>query len=206
LLVADRGVRARFSGAPPDCAGAGQTGHQHLEESMKKIITAALLAAVAMPALAVPTAASAQSSGELRRDRQDIRKEQRELRDARRRGDRSDVRGERRDVRGARQEYREDLQDRNRRWGDNDWRDYRSRNRTVYARGNWRAPFGYTRFRAGVRIAPNYYGSRYVIGDPWRYHLPAAGRYQSWVRHYNDVLLIDTRRGVVIRTLPGFYW
>jgi len=26
------------------------------------------------------------------------------------------------------------------------------------------------------------------------------------VRHYNDVLLIDTRRGIVIRTIPGFYW
>ena len=60
--------------------------------------------------------------------------------------------------------------------------------------------------RAGARIGAPYYGPRYVIGDPWRYHLPRAGRYQSWVRHYNDVLLIDTRRGVVIRVLPGFYW
>lgn len=173
---------------------------------MKKFITAVLLAAVAMPAVALPTAASAQSHRELRRDRQDIREEQRELRDARRRGDRSDIREERRDVRGARQEYREDLRDHNRRWGDNDWRDYRGRNRGIYARGNWRAPFGYTRFRSGVRIAPSYWGSRYVIADPWRYRLPPAGRYQRWVRHYDDVLLIDTRRGVVIRTIPGFYW
>ena len=169
---------------------------------MKKIITAALLAAVAMPAVVVPTAASAQSNRELRRDRQDIREEQRELRDARRRGDRSDIR----DDREARQEYREDLQDRNRRWGDNDWRDYRTRNRGVYARGNWRAPFGYTRFRTGVRIAPSYWGPRYVIGDPWRYRLPPAGRFQRWVRHYNDVLLIDMRRGVVVRVIPGFFW
>jgi len=169
---------------------------------VKKIITAALLAAVAMPAVVVPTAASAQSNRELRRDRQDIREEQRELRDARRRGDRSDIR----DDREARQEYREDLQDRNRRWGDNDWRDYRTRNRGVYARGNWRAPFGYTRFRTGVRIAPSYWGPRYVIGDPWRYRLPPAGRFQRWVRHYNDVLLIDMRRGVVVRVIPGFFW
>jgi Ni/Co efflux regulator RcnB len=170
---------------------------------MRKIITAALLAAVAMPVVAVPTAASAQSNRELRRDRQDIREEQRELRDARRRGD---IRDERRDVREARQEYREDLRDRDRRWGDNDWRDYRTRNRGVYARGNWRAPFGYTRFRTGVRIAPSYWGSRYVIADPWRYRLPPVGRYQRWVRHYNDVLLIDTRRGMVVRVIPGFYW
>ncbi|WP_404335604.1 RcnB family protein [Sphingomonas sp. MMS12-HWE2-04] len=173
---------------------------------MKKLVTAALLAAAAIPAVALPSAASAQSQGELRRDRQDIREEQRELRDARRRGDRHDVRNERRDVREARQEYREDLRDRERRWGNDDWRDYRGRNRGAFSRGTWRAPFGYTRFGVGSRIRAPYYGSRYVIADPWRYHLPRAGRYQSWVRHYNDVLLIDTRRGVVIRTIPGFYW
>jgi Ni/Co efflux regulator RcnB len=173
---------------------------------VKKIITAALLAAVAMPAVALPTAASAQSNRELRRDRQDIREEHRELNRAYRSGNRNAIRDERRDVREAHREYREDLQDRNRRWGDNDWRDYRGRNRTVYARGNWRAPFGYTRFRSGVRIAPSYWGSRYVIADPWRYRLPPAGRYQRWVRHYDDVLLIDTRRGTVVRVLSGFYW
>lgn len=173
---------------------------------MKKIITAALLAAVAMPAVALPTAASAQSRGELRRDRQDIREEQRELNRAYRNGDRRDIREERRDVREAQREYREDLRDRNRRWGDNDWRDYRARNRGVYARGHWNAPFRYQRFRPGVRIAPNYWGQRYWISDPWRYRLPPAGRYQRWVRHYNDVLLIDTRRGFVVRVIPGFYW
>jgi Ni/Co efflux regulator RcnB len=173
---------------------------------VKKIITAALLAAVATPAVASPTAASAQSNRELRRDRQDIREEHRELNRAYRSGSRNDIRDERRDLREAHREYREDLQDRNRRWRDNDWRDYRTRNRTVYARGSWRAPFGYTRFRSGVRIAPSYWGSRYVIADPWRYRLPPAGRYQRWVRHYDDVLLIDTRRGTVVRVLSGFYW
>ncbi|MBC9034408.1 RcnB family protein [Sphingomonas sp. JC676] len=173
---------------------------------MKKFITATLLAAVAMPAAALPTAAYAQSTRELRRDRQDIREEQRELRQAQRRGNPHEVREQRRDVREAHQEYREDLRDRNRNWGDNDWRTNRDRNRGVYSRGNWRAPFRYNRFTAGARIGAPYFGSRYIIADPWRYHLPRAGRYQSWVRHYNDVLLIDTRRGVVIRVLPGFYW
>lgn len=173
---------------------------------MRKIVTAALLAAVALPTVALPTAASAQSRQELRRDRQDIRQEQRELRDAYRRGDRRDIRDERRDVREARQEFREDLRDRDRNWGRDDWRGYRNANRRAFARGSWNAPFRYTRFGAGARIGAPYYGSRYVIADPWRYHLPRAGRYQNWVRHYNDVLLIDTRRGIVIRTLPGFYW
>jgi Ni/Co efflux regulator RcnB len=173
---------------------------------MRKIVTAALLAAVAMPVVALPTAASAQSRQELRRDRQEIREEQRELNRARRSGDPRRIREERRDVREARQEYREDLRDRNRNWGNDDWRRYRGENRRAFARGSWRAPFRYTRFGVGARIGSPYYGSRYVIADPWRYRLPRAGRYQSWVRHYNDVLLVDTRRGVVIRTLPSFYW
>ena len=166
---------------------------------MRHLITAALLAAVAFPA-----AASAQSGGELRRDRQDIREERRELRDARRYGDRRDVREERRDVRDARREYREDLRD-YRRSGRDDWRGYRQRNRAVYARGNWHAPFRYNNFRPGVRIGAPYYQQRFVIADPYRYRLPRPVGYQRWVRHYDDVLLIDTRRGYVVDVLRGFY-
>jgi len=168
---------------------------------MRKLIITALMAAVALPA-----AASAQSQGELRRDRQDIHRQQRELDQARRTGDRHDVREERRDVREARREYREDLNDRNRRWGRNDWNDWRNRNRSVFARGAWQAPFRYTPFRPGLRIAPAYYGPRYFLADPWRYHLPPAGYNQRWVRHYNDLLLVDVRRGVVIDVIRNFYW
>ena len=172
---------------------------------MRKLIITALLAATAFPAVA-----SAQSQREVRDDRRDLRQEQRQLNDARARGDRRDVRDERRDVRDARQELREDVRDRNRaqnrNWGRNDWRGYRDTNRSVYARGNWNAPFRYTAFRTGVRIAPSYYGSRYYIADPWRYRLPNPGFNQRWVRHYNDVLLIDVRRGVVIDVIRNFYW
>jgi len=173
---------------------------------MKKFITAALLAAVAMPTVAIPTAASAQSSRELRRDRQEIREEQRDVRQARQRGDRREVRNQRRDVREARQEYREDLRDRDRNWRQNDWQDWRGRNRSVFARGNWNAPFRYQSFRAGLRIGAGFYGPRFRISDPWRYHLPRPGYNQVWVRHYNDLLLVDTRRGIVIRVIRGFYW
>ena len=109
-------------------------------------------------------------------------------------------------MRGARQEYREDLNDRNRRWGRDDWRGYRTTNRAIYARGNWRAPFRYNAFRVGLRIQPAYYGSRYWIADPWRYRLPAAGYNQRWVRHYDDVLLVDYRRGIVVDVIRGFFW
>ena len=46
---------------------------------------------------------------------------------------------------------------------------------------------------------------RYIIDDPWRYRLPRAGWGQQWVRHYSDVILVDTRRGVVIQVIRGFY-
>jgi Ni/Co efflux regulator RcnB len=173
---------------------------------MKKFITAALMAAVAIPTIAMPTAASAQSNREVRRDREQLREERGELRDAQRRGDRRDVREERRDVREARQELREDVRDRNRNWRQNDWQDYRGRNRGVFARGNWRAPFRYQNFRPGLRIGVNFYSPRYRISDPWRYRLPRPGYNQAWVRHYNDILLVDIRRGSVIRVLRNFYW
>lgn len=150
---------------------------------MRKLILTALIAATAMP-----VAAQAQSRGEIRHDRREIRE------------DRRDLQRDRRDLRQDRRDYRED---RNHRWGDNDWR---NRNRDIYARGTWRAPFRYYAFRPGVRIAPTYWGSAYWINDPWRYRLPPAGWGQRWVRHYNDVLLIDTRRGIVLRVIHNFYW
>ncbi|VVS97565.1 conserved exported hypothetical protein [Sphingomonas sp. EC-HK361] len=168
---------------------------------MRTLMTVALLAATALPSVA-----NAQSARELRHDRQDIRQEQRDLNQARRYGTQRDVRDQRRDVRDARQEYREDLRDRNHRWGRNDWQGWRNQNRALYARGNWRAPFRYTTFRPGVRIQSFYYGPRYVIADPWRYRLPIARPGTRWVRHYNDVILVDYRRGYVVDVIRNFYW
>lgn len=167
---------------------------------MRKLIITALMAATL-----IPVAAQAQSNDELRHDRQDIRKEQRDVRDARRTGDPRQIRDQRGDVRDARQEYREDLHDRDRAWARNDWRGWRDHNPNFYARGAWRAPFRYTAFRPGLRISAGYFGPRYIIADPWRYHLPRAAYGQQWIRHYDDVILVDTRRGVVIDVIRGFY-
>lgn len=164
---------------------------------MRKLITTLLIAATAMP-----MAAGAQ---ELRRDRQDIKREQRQLQNARQRGDVRDIRENRQDVRDARREYREDFNDRRHRWGNNDWTNYRNANPRLYSGAGWRAPFRYTRFGVGSRIAPAYYGSAYWIRDPWRFRLPVAYAGTRWVRHYNDVILVDYRRGRVIRAIPGFY-
>ncbi len=167
---------------------------------MRKLIIMGLMAASM-----VPVSANAQSQREVRGDRQELHQQQRELNQAYRRGDVRDIRDERRDVRDARQELREDRQDRNRAWGRNDWRGYRDTNRNLFARGSWNAPFRYNSFAVGRRIGPAYYGSRYWIADPWRYRLPPARGYSHWVRHYNDVLLIDTRRGIVLQVYRGFF-
>ncbi|MGK2908193.1 MAG: RcnB family protein [Sphingobium sp.] len=157
---------------------------------MRKFIILALLAATAIPATA-----SAQSAGEVRRSQRDLREEQRDLRDAQRYGSRRDVREERRDVRDARREVRED------------WRDYRQSHRETYARGNFRAPFRQQQWRPGARISPNYYGARYYINDPYRYRLPrAGGRDLRYVRHYDDVLLVNTRTGRVVQVYNRFFW
>lgn len=157
---------------------------------MRKLILSALIAATAFP-----VAASAQSA-ELNRDRRDVRHEQRDLQQARRHGTQRDVREQRRDVREARQEYRED------------WRDYRRNHRDVYRRPAYVGPRGYVYrpIAAGTRIGAPYYGSRYVIADPWRYRLPHATGQNRWVRYGNDVLLVNVRTGRVIEVHRAFFW
>jgi Ni/Co efflux regulator RcnB len=156
---------------------------------MRKFIIAGLLAATV-----VPTVASAQSYGEARRSEQRLREEQRDLRQAQRYGDRRDIREERRDVRDARREANQD------------WRDYRRSHRDVYRGGNWRAPFRYSQWNVGAQLRPSYYSSRYYITDPYRYRLRAPGRDLRWVRHYNDVLLVNVRTGRVMEVNRGFFW
>jgi len=160
---------------------------------MRKILTLALLAATVAP-LAIPAAANAQSRGEVRDSYRDLQEEQRELREAQRHGDRGDIREERRDVREARREHRED------------WRDYREHNRRAYARGHWRAPFRYQRWHSGVVLRPHYYAPRYYINDYGRYRLPQPGRGLRWVRHYDDVLLVNIRNGRIVQIYYSFFW
>lgn len=173
---------------------------------MRKPIIAMLMAAVVLPVALVPAAASAQSARELRHDRHDIRQERRDVRQAYRHGTPRQVRSERRELRDARQEYREDRADRNHRWGRDDWQRWRTGNRATFARGSWRAPFAYTTFRPGVRIRSTYFAPRYYLADPWRYRLPPTYSYQRWVRHYDDLLLVDVRTGYVGRVIRGFFW
>lgn len=154
-----------------------------------KLMTAALIAAMLVPA----TAVTAQTR-ELQRDRQEVRQEERQLQQARRHGDRDDVRDQRNDVRDARREYRED------------WQDHRRNHRQLYQGARFNAPFRYHSFAVGSRLESNYWGPRYRVSNVSRWQLPQANRNQVYVRHYNDLLLINARSGVVQRVYRNFYW
>ncbi|WNO54281.1 RcnB family protein [Stakelama saccharophila] len=45
-----------------------------------------------------------------------------------------------------------------------------------------------------------------MIADPGRYRLDYPGRWRRWVRHYDDVLLVDVRTGRVLRVYRDFFW
>ncbi len=155
-----------------------------------------LITAAAVAATLSPMVAQAQTR-ELQRDRQEVREEKRDLKEAKRYGDRSDVREERRDVREAKQELREDRQD---------WRSYKQSNRNAFRGNRFQAPFRYRTFNSGVSIGASYYSPRYRMTNYANYRLPQPGRYQTYVRHYNDVLLVNTRTGRVVQAYRGFYW
>lgn len=163
---------------------------------MRKLIIAALLGATLVPGLA-----SAQTR-ELDRDRRELREERRDLERAYRYGDRRDVRDAREDYRDARRDYREEVRDYRR----DEWRDYRRDNRHVYRGGGWRSDYGYRAFRPGVTLSLGYYQPRYYVNDYRRYRLYNPGWNRRWVRHYNDVLLVDIRTGRVIDVHRNFYW
>ena len=127
-------------------------------------------------ALLPATAQASTSRGELARDARDIREERRDLNRAYRSGDPREIRDEREDLREAKQEYREDLND-----------------RRVYP------------YRPGVRLAPIYYGPRYVIAEPWRYRLARPAGDDRWVRRSNDAILVNTRSGTIRFVHRGYF-
>ena len=155
-----------------------------------------LISIAAVAATLSPMVAQAQTR-ELQRGRQEVREEKRDLKQAKRYGDRSDVRDARGDVREAKQELREDRQD---------WRGYKQQNRNAFRGSRFNAPFRYRTFNSGVSISASYYSPRYRVTNYANYRLPQPGRYQTYVRHYNDVLLVNTRTGRVVQAYRGFYW
>ena len=151
------------------------------------------LIAAALVTTLSPIAAQAQTR-ELERDRHAVRSEQNTLRDAQQHGSRNDVREARHDVREAKQEQRED------------WRDYRQSHRNVFKGSRFNAPFRYRSVGVGARLDAGLYGPRYQIGNYATCRLPAPGKNLRYVRHYNDLLLVNIRSGSVVRVYRSFYW
>lgn len=150
-----------------------------------KFLTAGLIAAMMVPAMA-----QAQTR-EIRNDRKELREEKRDLRHAQRYGDRGDVRDARHDVRDARKDLRESQRD---------WR-----RDTRYQ--NYRAPFRYQSFRVGSTLRSSYYAPAYRPVWDSRWGVPRANRNLTYVRHYNDLLLVNVRSGKVIRVYRNhFRW
>jgi Ni/Co efflux regulator RcnB len=140
-----------------------------------------------------PIAAEARPN-ELRHDRTDVREERRDVQRAVRSRKPGVIRDEREDLREAHQEYREDLRE-------------RSYNDRGHYRGNrFVAPFRYNRFNTGVRISYGYYQPRYYVNNYSSYRLRAPGYHLRYVRHYNDLLLVNVQSGQIVRVYRSFYY
>jgi Ni/Co efflux regulator RcnB len=112
---------------------------------------------------------------ELQRDRNDIRRDERE------------------DLREARQEYREDR------------RDHRASRHSANRHPRFHAPFRYHRYNNGARMNVGYYSPRYYLSDHRYMRLPAPGYNMRYVRHYDDLLLVNVRTGHVVRVYRNIY-
>jgi Ni/Co efflux regulator RcnB len=137
-----------------------------------------LILLAALAATALPSAAIAQRH-DYRHDRRDVRQDRREVRQDRRelRHDRRDLRRDRRDV----------------------------RRHVAYV-----APYRSWRYRpvsVGYRLQSVFYSPRYYISDYGAYHLrPPHQRWLRWVRHGDDLLLVNIRTGRVLDVVHYRYW
>jgi Ni/Co efflux regulator RcnB len=180
---------------------------------MKKFLTAAIAATIAVSSMGVASAAEAQSRGGYDQ-RQDHRGDRADRRDDRRddRGDRrdrrEDRRDDRRDHRNDRREFRQDQRE--------DRREYRQDQR-AYARwqqsqrrynaGRYYAPRGYqTRSWSYGQRMPSYYRSnQYVVSNYGQYGLRAPPRGYHYVRSGNDVVLAAAAGGLITAVIAGLF-
>lgn len=88
-----------------------------------------------------------------------------------------------------------------------DWRRYRDSHRSVFHRGIYDDPFGlaYRPFAIGYHLGPAYYDQQYLLA-PATYSLPYPPPGTSWVRYWNDALLVDTWTGEIIDIVHNFFW
>lgn len=170
---------------------------------MKKILTAAIAATLAMSSLGVASAAEAQTRGsyEQRQDRRDDRRDDRGDRREERRDDRRDDRNDRRewrqDSRDDRREFRQDQRAYGR------WQQSQRR----YNAGRYYAPRGYQQrdWSYGQRMPSYYRSNQYVVNDYSRYGLRAPPRGYHYVRSGNDVVLAAIAGGLITAVIAGLF-
>ena len=152
---------------------------------MKKILTAAIAATLAMSSLGVASAAEAQSRGDRNEQRQE------------RRDDRSDRREWRQDQRDDRREFRQDQRAYSR------WQQSQRR----YNAGRYQPPRGYqTRQWSYGQQMPTYYRSnQYVVSNYGQYGLRAPPRGYHYVRSGNDVVLAAIAGGLITAVIAGLF-
>ena len=157
---------------------------------MKKILTAAIAATLAMSSLGMASAAEAQSRGannyEQRQDRRDDRRD-----------DRNDRREWRQDNRDDRREFRQDQRAYGR------WQQSQRR----YNAGRYQPPRGYqTRQWSYGQQMPTYYRSnQYVVSNYGQYGLRAPPRGYHYVRSGNDVVLAAIAGGLITAVIAGLF-
>ena len=146
---------------------------------MKKVLTAAIAATLALGSVGMASAAEAQSRGQ---DRYEQRQD--------RRDDRADRRDDRREARQDQRAYA--------RWQQSQRR---------YSAGRYTPPRGYqTRAWAyGQRMPANYRGSQYVVRDYNRYGLRQPPSGYQYVRSGNDVVLTAVATGLITAVIAGLF-
>lgn len=155
---------------------------------MKKILTAAIAATLALGSMGVASAAEAQSRGhyDQRQDRRDDRRD-----------DRNDRREWRQDNRDDRREFRQQQRAYAR------WQQAQRR----YSAGRYYAPRGYQQrdWSYGQRMPSYYRTNQYVVNDYSRYGLRAPPRGYHYVRSGNDVVLAAIAGGLITAVIAGLF-
>lgn len=160
---------------------------------MKKVLTAAIAATLAMGSIGVASAAEAQSRGDRYEQRQDRRDDRREWRQ----DDRNDRREWRQDNRDDRREARQDARAYAR------WQQAQRR----YSAGRYVAPRGYTvrQWTYGQRMPTYYRANQYVVNDYGRYGLRQPPYGYQYVRSGNDVVLTAVATGLITAVIAGLF-
>ena len=160
---------------------------------MKKVLTAALAATLAVTSLGVASAAEAQSRGDRYEQRQDRRDDRRDDRQDRR----EDRREWRQDNRDDRREARQDARAYAR------WQQAQRR----YNAGRYQAPRGYAvrNWSYGQRMPSYYRSNQYVVSDYGRYGLRQPPRGYQYVRSGNDVVLTAIATGLITAVIAGMF-